>query len=254
MSNAAHPMGFWIGAKGGLIDAKHFERMGSAVWMFLYLLLRQTTLNPAGEGVVNYGHPLTLDTICSNTRGIPVRTIQRWIATLRRTGYIRTEIHSKHGITFWIAKGKHKTKLKRVSVLGADKVTDKLTRLSTPEVALNQKHSRPDVAENPDVSTPEVAAIAARDSVQPIGFQGSTAISATPITKDFISKDLSLLQQGTPAQTAGSLTALLGKTARLKTMPIQRQPTGRELDEQRRRMLDLEETYYRKHPEMRPKL
>ena len=50
---------FWIGAKGGLLDRKHLQAMGEAVWLFLYFLMRQTEINKAGEGVVLYGKPLS---------------------------------------------------------------------------------------------------------------------------------------------------------------------------------------------------
>ena len=45
----------WIGAKGGLAEQKHRRRMGEAIWLFLWLLTRQTDLNQDGEGVVYYG-------------------------------------------------------------------------------------------------------------------------------------------------------------------------------------------------------
>jgi hypothetical protein len=79
-------MGFWTGLKANVIDWKHVRKMGKAIWLFGYLTTRQTALNKAGEGVVNYGHPLTLDTIRSDTKGIPIRTLKRWIARLKRNG------------------------------------------------------------------------------------------------------------------------------------------------------------------------
>jgi hypothetical protein len=111
----AHKHQFWIGAKGGLLDQKHVRKMGSSVWLFLYLLRNQTALNQVGEGVVNYGHPLPLKQVTADLRGTPARTLRRWVARLRREGYIRTEVHGHGGLTVWIAKGKDKTKKTRLS-------------------------------------------------------------------------------------------------------------------------------------------
>ena len=101
---------FWIGAKGGLIEWKHYKRMCNAVWLFLHLLRCQTALSSLGEGVVYYGHTITLDFIRRETRGIPVRTLKDWVIRLREQGYIRTEDHGCRGLVFWIANAKHKTK------------------------------------------------------------------------------------------------------------------------------------------------
>ncbi len=210
--------------------------MGKAIWLFGYLTTRQTALNIAGEGVVNHGNPLTLHTIRSDTKGIPIRTLKRWIAQLKRNGYIRTETHSKLGITFWIAKGKHKTKIRRI--------------VSEPEVAPNQNRSRADASPNPSHSVTKVTPIVAQDLLQIVDFQCTTAKTKNPITKGFTPKGLSLLQQDTAAQTAASPTALLRKISSQKQMPRQRQMTEQELDERRRFLAEQTKEVLRNHPEL----
>jgi hypothetical protein len=108
---------FWVGTKGGLLTAKHINRMGSAIWLFQYLLRGQTSVNQHGVGVFQYGHPITLEQIAFDMAEgedtVPVRTIRKWVARLRRAGYISTEQHSSKGVQFWIANAKDKTKKPR---------------------------------------------------------------------------------------------------------------------------------------------
>lgn len=108
---------FWVGTKGGLLTAKHINRMGSAIWLFQYLLRGQTSVNQQGVGLFQYGHPITLEKIAFDMAegpySVPVRTIRKWVARLKRAGYITTEQHSSKGVQFWIANAKDKTKKPR---------------------------------------------------------------------------------------------------------------------------------------------
>jgi hypothetical protein len=120
--------------------------MGSAVWLFLYLLRNQTGLNAAGEGVVNYGHPLTLEEVGAEFKGIPERTIRNWAGRLRREGYVRTENHSNRGLSFWIAKAKPKTRNVKItaeegrSLLAGE---EKVWQNFRPNRVASSKNSRP---------------------------------------------------------------------------------------------------------------
>jgi hypothetical protein len=210
LSNAAHPMGFWTGLKANVIDKKHVLKMGAAIWLFAYLTTRQTALNRAGEGVVNYGHPLTFDTIHYETKGIPSRTIRRWVAVLKREKYIRTAAHGKNGLVFWIAKAKHKTKLKRID--------------SRPIVAASRVSSGPEVATSDRSSLPRVAASVERNDLQVTGYQGETAERKGSITTSLTPKDLPSLQQDTAAQIAASPTSLLNERAKVQSKPQQLSP------------------------------
>ena len=75
------------GIRGGLWDEAHLQRMGPAVWLFGWLVHRQTR-ERNGVGLVLGGSPLTYDMIQGDT-GYSRRTLQRWMADLRSGGYVR---------------------------------------------------------------------------------------------------------------------------------------------------------------------
>ncbi|MGH9727034.1 MAG: hypothetical protein ACRD4V_00395, partial [Candidatus Acidiferrales bacterium] len=75
------------GIRGGLWDEAHLERMGAAVWLFGWLVHRQTRERD-GVGLVLGGSALTYAMIQDDT-GYSRRTLQRWMADLRRGGYVR---------------------------------------------------------------------------------------------------------------------------------------------------------------------
>lgn len=168
---------FWIGAKGGLIDLKHYLKMRESVWLFLYLLRNQTSLNQAGEGVVNYGHPLRIRDIAADMKGIPERTVERWLGRLKREGYIRTENHSNQGITFWIAKGKAKTRKVKVTREHAVGILN-----IPPQMAESFENIPPNLAESLPISPPQIV----KESEQAV----ENAALAIPTPKGFISENL----------------------------------------------------------------
>jgi len=81
------------GIRGGLWDDAHLERMGPAVWLFGWLVHRQTR-ERFGVGLVLGGSPLTYETIRQDT-GMPIRTLKRWMSRLIRSGYVRVT-HAGH--------------------------------------------------------------------------------------------------------------------------------------------------------------
>ncbi len=72
-----------IGVESGLVDAKHYEKMGAAVWLFLWCVWRQTKRN----GLVLGGMPLTYDEIATRS-GFPARKLRYWLKTLVDHHYI----------------------------------------------------------------------------------------------------------------------------------------------------------------------
>ena len=102
----------WVGAKGGLLAEKHYFAMREAIWLFSWLLLRQTGINEIGEGIVNYGHPLTKAEIYADT-GYSEKRVERWVKRLRDTEYIRTEQRPNEGLIFFVLGAKSKTKSTR---------------------------------------------------------------------------------------------------------------------------------------------
>lgn len=71
------------GIRGGLWDVKHYREMGDAIWLFGWLVHRQTT----ADGLVLRGKPLTYGDIGEDT-GFPERSLRRWLARLSQGGYV----------------------------------------------------------------------------------------------------------------------------------------------------------------------
>ena len=94
---------FNTGLRGVLFEARHHERMGSAVWLYGWLVLRQTH-QTGSIGWVLGGAPITYAEIEEET-GFNVRTLERWMRILRAHGYIETE-SVPGGIVVRITKAK----------------------------------------------------------------------------------------------------------------------------------------------------
>ncbi|HEV2287503.1 MAG TPA: hypothetical protein VGR81_00960 [Candidatus Acidoferrales bacterium] len=94
---------FNTGLRGGLFDAKHYARMGPAIWLYGWFVLRQTR-ECDGVGLVLGGHPVSYREIESET-GFCRKTLERWMHTLRRAGYIETSAASA-GVVVRITKAK----------------------------------------------------------------------------------------------------------------------------------------------------
>lgn len=65
----------------GLIDPKHAKGMGSAIWLYLFLLSR--ALVAQRGGILNYNHEEAAKQL-----GYTSRTIKTWFARLQKQGYI----------------------------------------------------------------------------------------------------------------------------------------------------------------------
>jgi hypothetical protein len=211
---------FWIGAKGGLIEWKHYKRMGNAVWLFLHLLRCQTALSPLGEGVVYYGHPITLDSVRRETRGIPVRTLRAWVIRLRGQGYIRTDDHGCKGLVFWIINAKHKTKKATIQQVAAPmtrKTSVGFRHLSVP-IDTGVEHRAAPIAARVGQEPVRIETWARAYSNEPATV---AAESVFAIPKGFTPTNLPNRNKAAAAQNAASATSLLGKS-KVKTI---QQPT-----------------------------
>lgn len=91
------------GLRGVLFEARHYQRMGSAIWLFGWLVLRQTHQSDS-IGWVLGGKPVSYHEIEEET-GFNARTLERWMQTLRRQGYIETDA-AQGGVVIRIAKAK----------------------------------------------------------------------------------------------------------------------------------------------------
>ncbi|MFY9527907.1 MAG: hypothetical protein WBC04_13105 [Candidatus Acidiferrales bacterium] len=94
---------FNAGLRGGLFEAQPYERMGAAVWLYGWLILRQTR----EEGtlcLVLGGKPVTYREIEEET-GFGRKTLERWMRVLRRNGYIESRAVAS-GIIVKVTKAK----------------------------------------------------------------------------------------------------------------------------------------------------
>ncbi len=94
---------FNAGLRGVLFEAKHYERMGSAVWLYGWLILRQTR-QEGTTGLVLGGKPISYREIEEET-GFEPRTLERWMRVLRDGGYIETRT-APGGVIVQITKSK----------------------------------------------------------------------------------------------------------------------------------------------------
>jgi hypothetical protein len=94
---------FYIQVKNGLLDPKHFERIGDAVWLFMWLLDKQTIINhETGESKILGGKPVTYEDV-NETLPISRPTYNRWVKILRDGGYITT-VRTPQGLSFTLHK------------------------------------------------------------------------------------------------------------------------------------------------------
>jgi len=94
---------WWAPVWNGLVmdqEAAHFNKMGNALWLYFYLVVNAN--RDTGQLMRK------VRTICSDT-GITRRTIERWLLTLRKEGYIHTSTTGRFltiGISKWKPLGK----------------------------------------------------------------------------------------------------------------------------------------------------
>lgn len=87
----------------GLLTKEHHERIGSALWEFLWCI-DKTTDEESGRGIVLYGRPVKYSNI-SNELGISVRTVKEHMKALKRAGYIELD-RAPYGVRITVNKSK----------------------------------------------------------------------------------------------------------------------------------------------------
>src|SRR5277367_2293648 len=123
------------GVRGVLLDAAHYERMGSALWLYSWLILRQTHQSGA-VGWVLGGAPVSYREIEAET-GFNRRTLEGWFRKLRRGGYIETSA-APSGVVIRITKAKKYSQTTRRVAEGVREVAGTPTRTC---VAIDLKSS-----------------------------------------------------------------------------------------------------------------
>jgi len=88
-----------IGVRNSLLDPQHIERMGQAVWLYLWLIDHQTN----SRGIVLGGKGLTYKEILP---GVAERTVQLWMRRLTTGGYIELKHTIYHRMVISITKAK----------------------------------------------------------------------------------------------------------------------------------------------------
>ena len=94
--------GFSIYVKNDLLEEKHYQNMGEAIWLYLWLLDKMTSINENGIGRVLGNQPVTYTQLYVEL-GMPERTYQRYVSRLRKYGYINT-LRTPRGLIFSVTK------------------------------------------------------------------------------------------------------------------------------------------------------
>jgi hypothetical protein len=117
---------FNTGLRGVLFEARHYQRMGAAVWLYGWLVLRQTH-QQGSVGWVLGGAPVSYRDIEEET-GFNCRTLERWMKTLRLEGYIETEA-APAGIIIRINKAKKFPQAGRSFAEGVRKLAERVPQI-----------------------------------------------------------------------------------------------------------------------------
>jgi hypothetical protein len=96
--------GFGIYVKNDLLEPKHVQQMGEAVWLYMWLLDKMTTVNENGAGKVLGNKPIKFSEIVEDL-GVSRQTYGRWVDKLRATGYINT-LRTPLGLIITVNKAK----------------------------------------------------------------------------------------------------------------------------------------------------
>jgi len=102
--------GFGIEIKNNLLEPKHIQSMDVAVWLYMFLIDKITSINDKGEGIVLGGKPVKYKEV-KEELGISQNTYTKWMDMLIKYPYIIT-IRTPHGISFRVLKA-HKKFIKR---------------------------------------------------------------------------------------------------------------------------------------------
>jgi DNA-binding transcriptional regulator YhcF (GntR family) len=130
---------FSTGLRGVLFEARHYARMGSAVWLYGWLVLRQTHQS-GSVGWVLGGAPVRYREIEEET-GFNRRTLERWLSLLRREGYIETTV-AQEGISIRITKAKKFPQGVRKSAEGVRRIAASSTQSCGASAAQNYTYEQ----------------------------------------------------------------------------------------------------------------
>jgi len=98
--------GFGIEIKNNLLEPKHVDAMDRAVWLYMWLLDHMTSISEEGIGKVLGGKPIKYEEVVEDL-GISVRTYRRWVADLKKHGYINVKT-APYGLILTVNKAHKK--------------------------------------------------------------------------------------------------------------------------------------------------
>lgn len=96
--------GFGIYVQNDLLEPKHFKAIGQALWLYLWLLDKMTSITEESVGKILGGSPIKFSTIKKDLPMSPA-SYTRYIAALEKAGYI-TALRTPYGHVFTITKAK----------------------------------------------------------------------------------------------------------------------------------------------------
>jgi len=219
---------FWSGLKGGIFEQKHYVAMGDAIFLFGWLTTRQTQVNDAGEGMSQYGNPVTDKQIATDT-GFTVRNIRLWRKRLTRTGYIHTVRASNLGLIYFVHKAKHKAKNPKPS-----------TRYFPAELQPNGNHKVSHFNVTPESKVLHQSVTTLTPKCHTYADKSLVSETLAQITNTLIPKHLSNYN------TQASVSSLIGEAAKAKA--VTRAPSQASLDAKRRELLQQGEEMKRTYP------
>lgn len=135
--------GYTIDVRNNLLERKHFEAMGEAVWLYMWFLDKMTSVNENGVGKVLGSSAITHDLIFEDL-GIPHRTYLRYVDKLRDAGYINT-VRLQHGLLVTITKAKKnfsKTAKKRSDKNGVSKPITYAKTVTSDTPNMSHQHDK----------------------------------------------------------------------------------------------------------------
>ena len=94
--------GFDITIKNELLEKKHIENMGVAVWLYMWLVDKITSIREDQVGIVLGGKPIKYEEVYKEL-GISQRTYANWIRILKKYPYIIIK-RTPHGLVYNVLK------------------------------------------------------------------------------------------------------------------------------------------------------
>lgn len=90
-----------IGLQNGLLDGKHMQALGQAVWLYMWLIDKQ----PKKTNKVSGGKPIKHADFANDFPQVTRRTYVRWMDALEKGGYISV-LRTPRGLVITIGKSK----------------------------------------------------------------------------------------------------------------------------------------------------